>query len=264
MYEDEAWQLHRHEIEGRLIHRCRDEWGEIWVVDHDHRRKLMFGSPFEQSCLDLTAPHRPLHEYARGILLALGFVEPLRVVMLGLGGGALIHSILHAYPSASFQVVELRSLVVDVARQYFFLPSTEAVNIDLQDARAAIRTLQSDSADLLIADLFYHSSMHPLQRQGKFFSQCHRILGPEGWLAINFDRPESIQEGDMAALQRLFPTVLIYVTEDGNHIVLAGKGEPTSDLTERPPGRLAFLEGRLGVPFLPMFRRLRCIDAMEG
>lgn len=263
MYEDETWQLHRHEIEGRLIHRCHDEWGEIWIVDHNDRRKLMFGSPFEQSCLDLTAPYRPLHEYARGILLALGFVEPKRVVMLGLGGGTLVHSILSGYPSACFQIVELRSLVVDIAYQYFFLPSTEAVNIDLQDARAAVRLLESDSADLLIADLFHHSSMHPLQRQGKFFSQCHRILGPEGWLAINFDRPESIQAGDMAALQRLFPTVFLYVTEDGNHIVLAGKGEPP-DLMVDAPRRLSLLEERLGVPFLPMFRRLHCIDVMEG
>ena len=258
----DAWQQHKDEIEGRLIHRSRDDWGEIWVVDHGDHRKLLFGSPFEQSCLDLAAPWRPVHEYARAVLLALGYVQPDDVLMFGLGGGVLVHAIQHCFPDAHFQVVELREQVVDIAREYFSLPQSENVVIRVDDVRHVLREMASDSADLLITDLFHHSTMHPLQRQGKFFAHCRRILRENGWLAINCDHLDDPLGADLRVLCRYFPTVLMFESEDGNQIVLAGKTCPEdSDLA---PNRWLELESRLGLPLMAMSRRLKRIVLQEG
>lgn len=259
MIPDDLWHQIRHEIDGQLVFRTEDEWGELFVVDHAGRRHLYFGAPYEQSCIDLQQPWQPVHEYARSMMLVLALHYPRTVTMLGLGGGSLLHAVHRAIPDATATVIEQRQAVVAIAREFFQLEEGRHTDILLDDAKVRLRTLEPGSCDLLFADLFTDQQMHPWQQQHKFFSQCRRHLRDDGWLVINFDELQPQGGRTLDALMATFPFVLGLATRDGNHVILACAQaqifEPEHHLQD-----LHQLQERLGVDLLPLYQRLELLS----
>ena len=124
--------------------------------------------------------------------LAFALARPREVILLGLGGGSLLHALRKACPDANAAVVEMRPQVVAIAREYFQLDSLQDGQLIIADAKQQLRLFPSQSCDLLLADLFYDNRMHPWQEQQKFFLQAQKCLRPGGWLAINFDSPRLV------------------------------------------------------------------------
>lgn len=255
---EETWSNIKHFFGGRLIHRRNDQWGDILVVDNRHQRVLSFGSAYEQSCIDLRAPHIPVHEYTRGMLLGLAFAQPAHITFLGLGGGALIHSALHLVPDCEMQVIELREQVVEVAREYFNVPQKPNLDIVVADARFELRGTPDNSTDLVFSDLYFASEMNLYQRQKKFIQHCHRILTDEGWLVINFHRLPSLDDPFFNWIGALFPALFNCPTGSGNQIVIAGK-TPLRDLGKVKP-LVQELEQKMGTKIMPCFSRLARIN----
>lgn len=254
MSHSDIWQRIKHEIEGHLVFRTEDEWGPLFVVDRQDKRFLYFGEPYEQSCIYRDNPSQPVHEYARAMLLALGFVQPQSALMLGLGGGTLWHAFRVAYPEADVTLVELRPEVVNVARHYFHLADQDNDQVIIADAKHFIRDEKPERHDLLFADMFYDNRMHPWQKQYKFFVQCRRVLKENGWLVINFDHSLATDDAAMHNLTSLFPTVYSYVTRDDNNIIFAS---PQADFDpDACVDTLKALEASLGCQFEAMYRQL--------
>jgi len=90
------------------------------VFDRKDKRMLTFGSIYEQSCISKSRPHVLLHQYTQAMITVLLFTDPKKVTMLGLGGGALAHCLLHSIPDIELKAVELRPAVIKVATDYFF------------------------------------------------------------------------------------------------------------------------------------------------
>lgn len=256
MTHSDIWQQIRHEIEGRLIYRTRDELGELFVVDHKEHRLLYFGAPYEQSCISRDKPHQPVHEYARAMLMVLAWAQPERVLMLGLGGGTLVHAVKRAFPPTELTIIELRAEVADVARHYFQLEHLTNTDIIIADAKQQARAQPADTYDILFADLFTDNRMHPWQQQHKFFVQCQRLLRDHGWLVINFDQYQD--DPCLNSLCTLFPTVLSLHTRDGNHVVLASK-QPGFDPDDHT-GPLERLEHQLEVSLQGLFAQLMILS----
>ena len=191
------------------------------VVDLQGRRYLYFGAPFEQSCISLTKPFQPAHDYARAMLLPLGFREPAELLLMGLGGGSLVHAAHHVYPQASLRVFEQRPLVVEIARHYFDLPQLEEGAVVIGDARLLIRDEPANHYDIVFADLFSDDKMLPWQQQAKFFAQCRRILNEQGWLIINYDHLLGDDSTVIRQLRSHFSHVLSFVTREDNQVIMA-------------------------------------------
>lgn len=254
MHDSEVWQTLRQETGGRLIAQERDDWGWLHVVDQGDRRYLYFGAPFEQSCILREKPWQLVHDYARAMMLGCVLAEPRDVLMLGLGGGSLLHSVRRGCPEAAVTVVELRPQVAALAREYFELEFLRDEQLIIADAKQQLRRFPPQAFDLLLADLFYDDRMHPWQEQHKFFMQCRNLLRADGWLAINFDSPRLVEGSSGAALFEWFPTVLSVTTRDDNQIVLATL---QADFDEEAfEAGIAVLEQRLEVPLLPLLNRL--------
>ena len=207
----------------KLIHSCEDNWGEIQVLDNGRHRVLSFGSAYEQSCVDLNAPQRLVHEYTRAMSLALAFNTPLHVTCLGLGGGALANCVLQLMADCDLDVIELRQAVVTVAQDYFALPEDPRLRIHITDARDYLTASAEASTDLILADLYSASSMNPYQARKKFLAQCDRMLRPGGWLVINFHKLPSLNAPFFRWVQDFFPALLVCSTTSGNQVLFAGK-----------------------------------------
>ena len=113
--------------DANIVYRTRDEYGDIVVHDTERGRVLSFGGISEQSRIELDDPARLVYEYTQAMLLPLLAINPAQVTLLGLGGGGLVHSLVHALPDANIDIVELRQAVIDVAYSHFFLPRSERV-----------------------------------------------------------------------------------------------------------------------------------------
>ena len=76
----------------------------------------------EHSAMDLGAPERLVFPYERLMLAALALVaEPRAILLLGLGGGAMLRHLGAYLPDAAVTVVERDAGVIAFAREYFYI-----------------------------------------------------------------------------------------------------------------------------------------------
>ncbi len=240
---------------GNQIAKVRDSIGPIEVYDNNYERYLTFGSIFEQSCQKKSDPGFLMHEYTRAMILPLVFQQPQRAIVLGLGGGSLVNCLYHRFPDMTVEAVERRQAVIDIAYQYFQVPSDPRLTICCEDAGDYIREVTAGSVDLLFCDLFNANGLDEIQCHPGFLADCHTALSENGWAAFNYfnehaETPEAIKN-----LEEQFDAVYTCYLFTGNLIALAAKKAPDADpdlLVERARR----LEKHLGFSIVNHFLQL--------
>lgn len=204
----------------------RDEYGDIQVYDRGDERYLVFDQPYEQSGVFKSDPARLLHEYTQIMMLVLLYQpRPRHVLLLGLGGGALVHC-LHAY-DAQIQIhaVELRAKVAKTAYRYFQLPDDPHVQVTIMDAGDYLLEAPAGSTQIIFSDLYLASTLDFRQLDETFIGRCHRTLDDEGWLVLNYFCQDRHLAEKLQTLYAIFPVVKTCTASSGNLVVLAGKRE---------------------------------------
>jgi spermidine synthase len=124
------------------------------------------------------------------LTLATGAHEaPLRILILGLGGGTLVPLLhaLHAGAGRAVQLVgvEIDPIVVELAQQHLGLdPAAIEIYADM-DARVALRALPGPW-DAILVDAYagqVHIPAHLCSRE--FFRELRERLGPQGLVGLN-------------------------------------------------------------------------------
>ncbi len=173
-------------LPGRRIHRARDVHGWVEVWRDATRLYLSFDGDTMQSALDESQPARLMFDYTRAMLLGLLFTDaPRRALLLGLGGGALATALYHACLSLRIDAVELRPLVVDIARAHFQLPDDGRLRVHVADADTFVAA-RAQFADILFVDLYRPEGMDEAQAGALFLAACRRALKPGGVLVLNY------------------------------------------------------------------------------
>lgn len=109
---------------------------------------------------------------------------PLHVLVLGLGGGTVIHLIRHFFPHCSITCVEREALHITIAKRYFNIPKD--VTVIKGDAYVELSKL-STKFDWILDDVFQHVSGEP-EREVAFddvFSLYENALSKHGVLSMN-------------------------------------------------------------------------------
>ncbi|OQX01836.1 MAG: hypothetical protein BWK73_44750 [Thiothrix lacustris] len=206
-----------------LVHQQHDTWGKVLVVDHDGQRVLSFDSLYEQSRMDLHHPNKLVHDYTRAMLLGLALGEPAHVTVFGLGGGCLVRAAHSINPELHIQAVELRAAVAGIAQDYFGIPVSERIAIEVADGRDYIVEQPSASTDLIFADMYHAIRADPFQMQQKFFHESRRVLSPDGWLVINCHELPPADSFFFRSLKQYFKALLVCTVPGGNYVFYAGK-----------------------------------------
>lgn len=232
-----------HQAANEYVVALSDEWGDIFIVEYDDFRVLKFDEFYEQSKMRLSVPQQPVFDYIKAMLLGAAFSPCQDVLMLGLGGGSLVRSLYHFNADIQMTVVEIRPAVIELAFQYFSLPSSPQIQIIQADAKQYLT--QSDGQfDVIFADLFWALHMDPFQSQRLFFSNCKRKLRDHGWLAINYEQHAEIDDKLLQMLYHYFDDVLLCAIPNGNAVILAGSLQQSGGM-ESFYQRLTALEARL-------------------
>ena len=172
--------------DGKLIHSARDEFGTIEIVDEATSRTMHFGSRARQTTMLLRDSVGLALSYTRCMLSALLFTSvPRSVLMLGLGGGALARFLRYHWPECRITVVEKRPLVVELAREYFALPSDEHFAVHVEAAENFLDDRRAGEYDWIMVDIHDRDGMAPALGQPEFFARCQKRLSGRGVLVAN-------------------------------------------------------------------------------
>jgi len=174
------------------------QYHRITVTEGDGARHLRFDRS-HQSAISLDDPYESRIRYPDYMHLALALhPEPERVLVLGLGGGAITGRFWHDYPDVAVDSVEIDPVVVDVARKYFWLPEDERSRVFVEDARRYVQTT-SETYDIVIVDAYYSDALPFHLTTDEFLREVKAVMAPDGVLAYNVI---SAPEGEKSELFR--------------------------------------------------------------
>ncbi len=215
-------------------------------------RSMMFvrdnGNEVFESQVDLARPHVLQFEYPR--FLAANFLlqpNPKSVLMVGLGGGMMVHFLRHIDPGLRIDVVEIDPIVVRLADEYFDVRPGAGLNIITADGLKFLADTRK-KYDVIYIDAFLKPSAAtdatgaPLaQRHRQFYKSLQTKLNPRGLVAFNVNRHARDTEDirnirDAFAQTYVFPIPHVYVvigSTDTTRVAYADLEERGRELDRR-------------------------------
>jgi spermidine synthase len=264
------------DAEARLVARrlisFPSQWsGQVHVRQEGQLRHLFLGKRMDivHTRLDLQRPEALISPYQRCLLTALGHLadpatELRRVVMIGLGGGAITRFFQIKRPGLTFHSVEIDPVVVAVARRFFSVKETGTYRSYAMDGRRFLEEAKVPY-DLVILDAFDAEASLPKQLASvEFFTLVKQRLSPHGVLAMNFlVHSPKIYASVYRTLRQVFPAVIRLPLSpfQSRNVLLVAPADPA----RRPApdvlrARVAALRQSFGVDF-PLER---CVQLADG
>jgi spermidine synthase len=224
-------------------------FSKVKVIDRGGRRGMYFVRPSGlevlESEVDLHHPDLLQVAYTQDFMVAYALVPQLkRALIVGLGGGGMLHA-LHRYdPQLSLDVVEIDPVVVQLARDYFGVDSTHA-QVITRDGFEQLRDPQVGRYDVIYMDAFLQPSEDtdstgaPLRlKTVAFLREVRERLTPEGALVVNLNEHPQVRR-DVRALQEAFPALLLWRVPQTGNLIAVGFNS-----AERPETPLLFERAR--------------------
>ena len=242
-------------LPGKEIACLYDKHGCVRVHDDGNKRYLTFGAGDEQSCMIKATPTILQYDYNRAMALVLLLCQPENVSVFGLGGGTMTHCLLANYDRINITVVELRELVINIARKYFSLEEDSRLQIINADALQYLTQMPAAQCDVLFSDLFIAEGLEARQLTQRFIESTARALTDDGWLVMNCLEEYRTTKVIDTLIARSYNTVFESVTEDGNWIIIASKSTMVVD-KKTLFNQAKQLSTKLGFSLIPHFNRM--------
>jgi spermidine synthase len=249
------WSMSPARTVGRLEHEEVSAFSRIRVRRDGDVRALTFvrdnGQEVVQSRVSLTAPHTLLSPYARGMFASYLYQpHPRRVLIVGLGGGAMVRFLTHHEPQVHIDAVEIDPAVVRLADEHFGVRSSGNVRVHTADAVAFVESIM-DRYDLIFMDAFLRPSSDtdttgvPTRLKAlEFLDRLKRALAPGGVVAFNVNEHATMAD-DIAAVAAAFGHAVVYRCPPAdNKVVIATEGGLATDDEVR--ARIGALDARFG------------------
>lgn len=230
-----VWSLSPARTLGGLEHEEVSAFSRIRVRRDGDVRALTFvrdnGQEVVQSRVNLAAPHLLAAPYARAMFASYLYQpQPRRVLIVGLGGGAMVRFLTHHEPGVHIDAVEIDPAVVRLADEYFGVRSGGNVRVHTADA-VAFMAATVDRYDLILMDAFLRPSsgtdatgVPTGLKTLAFLDRLKRVLNPGGVVAFNLNEHASMAD-DIAAVAAAFGHVAVFrCPPAGNKVVVAAEG----------------------------------------
>lgn len=209
-----------------VVHRERSAFGTLYVHEEAGERCLSFSprSNERQTCIDLDEPQRLVFEYYKGMMGALYLnPAPRRVLVIGLGGGALPAALQRLDPALEMDVVEIDPVVVRIARRFFGFDPAAGTRVHEEDGRAFVQRARKEGLkyDLVMLDAFDADYVPAHLMTIEFLLELKDLLAPGGVVAANTFSYSRLQRQETATYFGAFGA--FYNLKGGNRIILAAR-----------------------------------------
>ncbi|WP_163861193.1 spermidine synthase [Myxococcus eversor] len=236
-----------------VLHQKQSPYTLIAVTeDAEGRRYLQFD---ESGALQSVVwPGQPLKlelAYTRVAMVGLAFVpKPQRILVVGLGGGAMPMFLRAVVPQARIDVVDIDPDVVDVAREYFGFREDERLKAHVADGRAFIEA-KRPAYDLIFLDAYGPESIPEHLGTVEFLAVVRARLTAKGAVVGNVweDPPNPLFSSMVRTWQAGFRQLYTFEVEANANRIFVGVPFPDKQSREALAARAQSLEKQRGVPF---------------
>lgn len=248
-----VWSMSSAPSLGTLEHEETSAFSRIRVRRDGDVRMLTFvrdnGQEAVQSRIDLSAPQTLVSPYARSMFASYLYQpQPRCVLIVGLGGGAMVRFLTHHEPQAQIDAVEIDPAVVRLADEYFGVRTGGNVRVHTADAFQFVETT-GDRYDLILMDAFLRPSADtdttgvPTRLKTlDFLRRLKQTLAPGGVIAFNVNEHDTMGD-DIATVAAAFGAVAVYRSPPSvNKVIIAAEGGLATD--EEVRTRVGALDAR--------------------
>lgn len=222
----------------RVVHREVSLGREIVVAERsDGVRTLRFGERgATQSQVRPGQPRELLVPYVRTAVAALGVVPaPRRLLVVGLGGGAMPMYLREVLPAATIDVAELDPAVARVARDWFGFREDDALRLTVGDGRQFIENVEV-AYDAIFLDAYGETDVPFALTTQQFLRATRDALAPRGAVIANLWSTSERYSEMIATYQAVFDSVqVLRVSRRSNRIIVARLGERPHDAPSHDP-----------------------------
>ena len=239
----------------------KSEYSHILIRRQGSMRSMNFvgdnGVEQIQTLANMKRPYELVTHYSRLMFASYLFVpQQKQVLIVGLGGGAMVHFYEHYDPDAKVDVVEIDEKVVQLAEKYFDVRTRKNTNIIREDAFTYFKS-NTTRYDVICMDAFLKPSEktdatgQPLRLKTiEFYKGLREQLTPDGIVVINLNVHPGTND-DLAAIRSAYPqaytfkattpNVIVVCTWDKTRVTAAALHEKAKELDRRFKATFTFL-----------------------
>jgi spermidine synthase len=218
----------------------QSDYSHIRIRRQGNLRTLLFvrdnGREVVESRLNLDSPHELMLPYTRAMFASYLFKpQQDRVLIVGLGGGSMVHFLKHHHADLRVDVVEIDPVVVALAERYFDVRSEGNVNILTTDGFDYLRNTDQ-TYDVIYMDAFLKPSagtdttgVPQRLKTIAFYASIQTKLKPDGLVVFNLNRHADTAE-DIRTIESAFPNTTTFRCPGSANLVVVGS------LAAQPPG----------------------------
>ncbi len=242
----------------------KSKYSHILVTRQNSTRTLWFvrdnGEEVVESRVDLERPDDLLVEYTRYMFLSYLFrPNPEKVLIVGLGGGSMVHFLQRHDPKVKVDVVEIDPMIANIADRYFGVRTGRNVNINVTDGFEYLTSTDA-KYDVIYLDAFLRPSSGtdrtgvPLHLKTlKFYGEVRKRLNPDGVVVFNLNPHLSVRE-DIQTIKEAFPNTYVFrLTGYDGYVVVASTAESAVS-AKTISAEAARIDARFHAPF--SFRKM--------
>jgi spermidine synthase len=212
----------------RTIHQERSLYRNILVTEDYERRCMRFTITDRigqnQSCRFLDDPDKLVFPYAKLVLTSLLVQDnPGRILIVGLGGGTLVHTYSTLFPEAEIIVAEIDEAVVRVAEEYFDFRETDRIKVETVDARVYVKRagLRNEKFDLVILDAFNGEYIPEHLMTMEFLEEVKQLLPENGMVVANTFSSSRLYAAESNTYREVFDRIFnVRMAGTGNRIII--------------------------------------------
>jgi spermidine synthase len=108
-----------------------------------------------------------------------------RVLVIGVGGGTILHLLSRKFPETKIVGVEIDEAIIKIARQFFDLDKIPNLEIITGDGGEYVASYQGEPFDLVFVDAYLGGNFPLHFEEEQFLLHLRRIANPNGLLVIN-------------------------------------------------------------------------------
>jgi spermidine synthase len=213
----------------RTIHQERSLYRNILVTEDDERRCMRFTitdlSGQNQSCFFNDDHDKLVFPYAKMVLSSLMVQDnPDRILIIGLGGGTLVHTYSTLFPQADITIAEIDEAVVDVAKEFFDYEETSLIRSETVDARVFVKRqgLRGEKYDLVILDAFNGEYIPEHLMTAEFLEEVKQLLPENGMVVANTFSTSRLYSAESNTYRQVFGEIFnVHMDGTGNRIIIA-------------------------------------------
>ncbi|MBM3997855.1 MAG: hypothetical protein FJ303_27495 [Planctomycetes bacterium] len=193
----------------------------LWFV-RDNNEEVI------ESQVNLDSPYDLLISYTRYMFMSYAFrPKQEKVLIVGLGGGAMVHFMKAYDPKCKVDCVEIDPKIVEVADKYFGVRSDDNVKIITEDAFEYFKRTEA-KYDVIYMDAFLKPSSKtdstgvPLRLKTiQFYRDLQKKLTPDGMVVFNINGHDEM-ESDVKNIRDAFPQAYAFVLPRFGGLVVVG------------------------------------------